>query len=104
MVVGQFEKPPRVSILRIVGGLTLSLGVFWFAMPFWSRWFFAVPGIPDEDVFLGRSPIFTPWPYIGLIIILFGLGFLDIARGRWLPAAIVALVVWVVVLGSRPFG
>ncbi len=95
-------NPPRMSILRIVGGLTLSFGVFWVAMPFWSRWFFAVPGIPDEDVFLGRSPIFTPWPYVGLIVILFGLGFLGIARGGWLIPTIVALVVLVFALCCLP--
>jgi|SRR5580700_7128137 hypothetical protein len=96
------EAESRVSILRIVGGLTLSLGVFWFAMPFWSRWFFAAPGIPEEDVFLGRPPLFTPWPYIGLIVILFGLGFLGIARGGWLLPTIVALVALVIAMSCVP--
>jgi len=91
-------NPPRVSILRIVGALFLVLGVLWYALPFWARWFFAAPGMPEEDVFTRRPLIFSPWPYVGLIIILFGLGFLDIARGRWLLPAIVALVVWVIAL------
>jgi hypothetical protein len=37
-----------------------------------------------------------------LIVILFGLGFLGIARGRWLLPAIVALVEWVIALNSWP--
>jgi hypothetical protein len=102
MSVGQFEKPPRVSIRRIVGALLLVLGVLWFALPIWGLLAEPEPGM-QRGIPL-RPLIFELWPYVGLIIILFGLGFLDIARGRWLTAAIVALVVWVVVLFNRPFG
>ena len=95
-------NPPRMSILRILGALLVVFGVLWFALPFWLRWFFAAPGMPEEDVFLGRPAIFTPWPYVGLIVILFGLGFLGIARGGWLIPAIVALVVLIIALSCVP--
>jgi hypothetical protein len=102
MAVGQFEKPPRVSGRRIVGALLLVLGVLWVALPIWALLAEPEPGM--QGGIPPRPLIFELWPYVGLIIILFGLGFLDIARGRWLPTAIVALVVWVVVLFNRPFG
>ena len=98
---GEPTNVPRVSILRIVGALFVAFGLLWFALPFWSSWFFAAPGMPEEDVFLGRHPLLTPWPYVGAIVVLFGLGFLGIARGGWLIPTIVALVVWVVVLIIR---
>jgi hypothetical protein len=101
---GEREAQSRISILRIVGALLVVLAVLWFALPFWLRWFLAAPGMPEVDLFPRRPPIFEPWPYVGLIIILFGLGFLDLARGRWLPVAIVTLAVSAVVLSLRPFG
>jgi hypothetical protein len=99
---GEREAQSRVSMLRIIGALLVVLGVLWFALPFWLRWFLAAPGMPEEDVFLGRPILLMPWLYVGLIVILFGLGFLGIARGRWLLPAIVALVVWVIALNSWP--
>jgi hypothetical protein len=90
-------NPPRVSTLRIVGALLVVLGVLWFALPFWLRWFFAGPGMPGPTL-IHTEFTFSPWPHIGLIIILFGLGFLGIARSAWLPAAVVALAVWIIAL------
>jgi hypothetical protein len=92
------DEPANPPTLRIVGALLVVLGVLWFSLAFWSRWLFAAPGMPEVDLFPRRPLIFTPWPYVGLIVILFGLGFLGIARGGWLIPAIVALVVWVIAL------
>jgi hypothetical protein len=94
-------NPPRVSIWRIVGGLIVSLGALWIALPFWLLWFLAGPGVRMPKVTLTNF-VFSPGPYIALIVILFGLALLGIARGRWLPAVIVALAVWIVALISWP--
>ena len=95
-------NPPRMSTLRIVGGLTLSLGFLWFALPFWLHYWFLGPGMTKFDEPPTTVLFFSPWPLVGLIIILFGLGFLDLARGRWLLPAIVALVVLIIALSCVP--
>ena len=96
-------NPPRASKLRIVGAILLVLGILWVALPLGLRWFLAGPGM-TKSIPRASEIIVSPWLDMGLIIILFGLGFLDIVRRAWLPVAIVALVVWAVALSLRPFG
>jgi hypothetical protein len=83
----------RMSSRRINGAVIVLLGALWIALPFW---FFAGPGMTKV---IPTDFIFSPWPFIGLLVISFGLGVLGIARAFWLSAAIFAVfVVWAVAL------
>jgi hypothetical protein len=57
------NKPARTSIQRIVGALIVAIGALFLAEPFWF------PGIKMT----AAEMFYTPLPYIGLPVILFGL-------------------------------